>query len=149
MRTARQLLQALLETLAQRPETTLSLFADDGVYEAPYLESLGLPWRYRGRAEVGRLLHVHHEMFPRLQFHDIVIVADAPDRVIAEYQFTARSTRTARMIHQLIVGRLESAEGRITLLREAVNLVELALGLYAHGLADYRVPSDRGIWRGP
>jgi ketosteroid isomerase-like protein len=142
-------MNALLEATAGRPEAALPLFADDCVYEAPYLESLGLPWRYRGRDEVGRLLDANRELFPRLEFHDVVIVAEATDRVVAEYQFTARSARTARMIHQLIVARLESAAGRITLLRESVNLVEWALALYPHGLADYRVPSDRDIWRDP
>ena len=50
------------------------------------------------------------------------------------------------MIHQLIVGRLEAADGRIALLRESLNLVEMAFALYPHGLADHRVPSDRDVW---
>ncbi len=149
MPTARQLLNALLEATVRAPEATVQLFVEDGVYEAPYLESLGLPWRYRGRDEVGRVLAANRELFPRRVFDDVVIVVETADRVVAEYQFTTRSARTGRMIHQLIVGRLESADGRITLLREAVNLVEVALALYPHGLADYRVPSERDIWQEP
>lgn len=143
MRTARQLLDAFIESAAQPSTTTHALFADDGVYEAPYLESLGLPWRYRGRDEVARFLDANRELFPQLAFHDLVIVAETPGCVVAEYQFTTRSSRTARMIHQLIVGRLEAADGQIVLLRESVNLVETALALFRYGLADSRVPNDR------
>jgi ketosteroid isomerase-like protein len=145
MRTPRQLLNAFFEATLQGTEVTVALFATDGLYEVPYLESLGLPWRYRGRDEIARFLAVNRELFPQLAFHDLVIVAESTDRVVAEYQFTTRSTRTARMIHQLIVGQLESAGGRIALLRESVNLVEMALALYPHGLADHRVPSDRDV----
>lgn len=143
MRTARQLLDAYIEQAARPSAATQALFADDGVYEAPYLESLGLPWRYRGRDEVARFLDAHRELFPQLAFHDVVIVAETAGCVVAEYQFTTRSSRTARMIHQLIVGRFEAANGRIALLRESVNLVEAALALFPYGLADARVPNDR------
>ena len=143
--TARQLLNALLETTVQQPEATHALFADDGVYEAPYLESLGLPWRYRGRREVAERLDAVRELFPQLAFHDVEIVAETTGCVVAEYQFTTWSSRTERMIHQLIVGRLEAADGKITLLRESLNLVEMALALYPYGLADYNIPSDRDV----
>jgi ketosteroid isomerase-like protein len=146
MQTARQLLQALLDAMASQPEAAHKLFADDGVYEAPYLESLGVPWRYRGREEVAQRLDALRELFPELAFHDIVIVVDTPECVVAEYEFTTRSSRTGRMIHQLIVGRLEAADGRIVLLRESLNLMELALALYRRGLADDRIPSDREAW---
>lgn len=105
--------------------------------------SHGLPWRYRGCEEVNQLLLAHRALFPRHDFHDVVIVAATEGSVVAEYQYTTRSSRTTRMIHQLIVGRLESTGGRITLLRESVNLVEWALALYPRGLADYRVPPER------
>jgi ketosteroid isomerase-like protein len=149
MRTARELLQELLETMARWPEAAPELFADDGIYEAPYLESLGIPWRYRGRVEVAQHLGAVRELFPRLSFHDLTIVAETPECVIAEYQFTTRSSRTGRVIHQLIVGRLESANGRIALLRESVNLVELAFALFRRGPADDRIPSDRDTWPDP
>ncbi len=142
-RTARQLLDAFIESTARQPTNTQTLFADDGVYESPYLESLGLPWRYRGRAEVARCLDANRELFPKLAFHDVVIVAERADCVVAEYQFTTRSSRTSRVVHQLIVGRLEAAGGQIVLLRESVNLVEAALALFRYGLADARVPTDR------
>ena len=132
--------------MVRQPEAAHRLFADDGVYEAPYLESLGVPWRYRGRMQVAQRLDAICELFPQLTFHDVVIVTETLECVVAEYEFTTRSSRTGRMIHQLVVGRLESAGGQITLLRESVNLVELALALYRDGLADDRIPSDRDAW---
>lgn len=135
--------------MVRQPEAAHELFADDGIYEAPYLESLGVPWRYRGRLEVAQRLDAIRELFPRLTFHDAVIVAETAECVVAEYQFTTQSSRTGRMIHQLIVGRLESEDGQIILLRESLNLVEVALALYRRGLADDRIPSDRDGWPGP
>ena len=46
----------LLEYLAsiRDPEHAASLFADDGVFELPFLRSLGVEPRYRGRREIGR-----------------------------------------------------------------------------------------------
>ncbi|RXH55582.1 hypothetical protein [Granulicella sibirica] len=45
------------------------------------------------------------------------------------------------MIHQLFVGRMEIEDGYIKLLRESINLVELALGIDPNGLADYKLHS--------
>lgn len=143
MRSAEELLRVLLVTWGGRPDEALALFTDDGVYEAPYLESLGLPWRYRGREEVGQVLRAHGALLPSREVHDVVIVCATERVVVAEYQYKTRSARTGRMIHQLIVGQLQSDGERIMLMRESLNLVEWALALYPRGLADYRVPSDR------
>ena len=143
MRTARDLFDAFIANAARPAMPTHALFADDGVYEVPYLETLGLPWRYCGRDQVAGFFDAYRDLFPRLVFQDVVIVAETADCVVAEYQFTTRSSRTARMIHQLIVGRLEAAAGQIALLRESVNLAETALALFRDGLADPRVPHDR------
>ena len=63
--------------------------------------------------------------------------------VVAEYEFTTRSSKTGRMIHQLSVGRLEAENGKIKLLCETLNLVELGLAIYPNGLADYKLPAER------
>jgi hypothetical protein len=62
-----------------------------------------------------------------LQFHDVKIVCETPNVVVAEYEFTTPSSKTGRIIHQLFVGRLESEKGKIKLLRESLNLVEAGL----------------------
>ena len=63
--------------------------------------------------------------------------------VVAEYEFTTPSSKSGCVIHQLFEGRLESATGKIKLLRESLNLVELGLAICPNGLADYKVPAER------
>ena len=64
------------------------------------------------------------------------------EQAFAEYEFTAQSSRAGRTIHELFFRRLVAANGKIELLRESVNLVEVALGVFPNGLADYKVPSE-------
>ena len=49
----------LLDYLAsvREPERAASLFADDGVFELPFLRSLGVEPRYTGRREITALLN--------------------------------------------------------------------------------------------
>jgi hypothetical protein len=62
--------------------------------------------------------------------------------VVAEYEFTSRSTKTGRLIHQLIIGKLEAENDKIKLLRETINLVEVGRALFQNGLADVKVTDD-------
>ena len=77
-----------------------------------------------------------------MEFHDVEIVCETPQVVVAEYEFTTKSSRTGRTIHQLFVGWLVAENGQIKLLRESINLVELAVAIYPNGLSDYKVPAD-------
>jgi uncharacterized protein len=88
--------------------------------------------RYEGREAV--------EGFFR--FENIKVMIDTPEQAFAEYEFTAKSSKTGRTIHELLFGRLVTENGKIRLLRESVNLVELALGVFPNGLADDKVPSE-------
>lgn len=58
--------------------------------------------------------------------------------VVAEYEFTSRSTKTGRLIHQLIFGPLEAENGKIKLLRKTINLVEVGRATLGNGLADLK-----------
>ena len=119
------------------------MFAENGTFEMPYLESLGFPWRYEGREKVEGFFKFIRELYLDMDFHDVKIVRETPDVVVGEYEFTTKSSKTGRMIHQLFVGRLESENGKIKLLRESINLVELGLAIFPNGLADYKVPAER------
>ena len=55
----------------------------------------------------------------------------------------ARQLLEEGMIHQLFFGRLVAEGGKIKLLRESINLVEVGLALYENGLADYKVADNR------
>src|SRR5260370_505242 len=60
----------------------------------------------------------------------------------AAEMFTAKPSKTGRTIHELFFGRLVAENGKLKLLRESVNLAEVALGVFPNGLADYKVPSE-------
>ena len=107
------------------------------------LESLGFPSQYQGREKIHGFFNFVQDLYPDLKFHDVKIVCETPEVVVAEYEFTTPSSKTGRVIHQLFVGRLESANGKIKLLRESLNLVELWLAIDPNGLADYRAPVER------
>ena len=55
----------LLDYLAsvRDPERGASLFADDGVFELPFLRSLGVEPRYTGRREITALVHKLLEIY--------------------------------------------------------------------------------------
>jgi hypothetical protein len=59
-----------LEYLAsiRDPERATSLFADDGVFELPFLRSLGVEPRYAGRREITALPHKLLELHPNFAF---------------------------------------------------------------------------------
>jgi len=82
-------------------------------------------------------------LYPDMDFHDFKVVCETPEVAVGEYEFTTRSSKTGRIIHQLFVGRLHADKGQIALLRESINLVELGLGIFPNGLADYQVPEGR------
>ncbi len=50
------------------PERAASLFADNGAFELPFLRSLGIEPRYRGRREITALLHKLLELYPDFAF---------------------------------------------------------------------------------
>jgi hypothetical protein len=118
-------------------------FPENGAFEMPYLDSVGVPWRYERRDEVEGFFKFVRDLYPDMEFHDVKVVSETSDLVVAEYEFTTKSSKTGRVIHQLFVGRLEAQNGQIKLLRESINLVELGLAVYTNGLAEYKVPIER------
>lgn len=144
MKNARQLLEDYIALSIRDPKKAAEMFAEDGAFEMPYLESLGYPGRYQGRESIRQFLAFVRELYPDLEFHDTKFVCEHPDgnTVVAEYEFTTPSSKTGRMIHQLFFGILEAEGGKIKLLRESINLVELGRALYKNGLAEYKVPDD-------
>jgi hypothetical protein len=120
------------------------MFTEDGAFEMPYLESVGFPGRYQGHQQIRDFFAFVRELYPDMEFHDTRVVCEQADErvVVAEYEFTCRSTKIGRIIHQLFVGRLEAENSKIKLLRESINLVELGRAIYQKGLADFKVYDD-------
>jgi hypothetical protein len=133
MKNAKELLEEFTAGSFRDPKKAAEMFAEDGAFEMPYLESLGSPGRYEGREAIEG----------DMDLENIKLMIDTPEQAFAEYEFTAQSSRTGRTIHLLFFGRLVAENGKIKLLRESVNLVELALGVFPNGLADYKVPSEQ------
>ena len=52
------------------------MFAEDGVFEMPYLESLDIPWRYAGRKEVEGFFKFVRGLYPDMEFHGLKVVCE-------------------------------------------------------------------------
>lgn len=143
MKNARQLFEEFTAFSFRDPKVASEMFTEDGAFEMPYLESLGFPWRYAGREKIAEFFRFVRDLYPEMEFHGVKLVCETPTVAVGEYEFTTRSSKTGRIIHQLFVGRFEVEEGKIKLLRESINLVELGLAIFPNGLADYQVPEPR------
>jgi uncharacterized protein len=144
MKSARQLLEEFTAGSFHDTAKAAGMFSANGAFEMPYLASLGSAWRYQGRSEIQEFFGFVRGLYPEMDFENVHIVCEAPHVVVAEYEFTAKSSRTGRTIHQLFVGRLEEENGQIKLLRESINLVELALAIYPEGLAGHTSKRETG-----
>ncbi len=112
----------MLEYLAsiRDPERAAALFADDGVFELPFLRSLGVKPRYAGRREIVALLHQLLNLYPA----------------------HARAAATGRTVHHLFAGYLVAKDGEISLLRESFNPLAMAQAQLPNGVADIGPPGD-------
>ena len=141
MRNARELLEEFTASSFRDPTKAAEMFAEDGAFEMPYLESVGVPGRYEGRDAIERFFRFVRDLYPDMDLENVKVMIDTPEQAFAEYEFTAQSSKTGRTIHELFFGRLVAENGKIKLLRESVDLVGVALGVFPNGLADYKVPS--------
>ncbi len=95
----------MLEYLASihDPERAAALFAEDGVFELPFLRSLGVKPRYTGRREIVALLHQLLNLYPNFAFarDEVSILIETPEKTFAEYVAHARAAATGRTVHHL------------------------------------------------
>ena len=102
------------------------MFAEDGAFEMPYLATFGYPAEYKGREAIVGFFRFVRDLYPDFEFENVRVLIDTPEQVFAEYEFTAVSSKTGRQIHQLFFGRLVAENGKIKLLREALDSLEVA-----------------------
>jgi len=134
MKTAKQLLQGYINGTAQE---SADLFAENGALELPYLADLGVAPRYEGPKNIGAFLgFLHEKMYPGFTFVDVNIYIDTPDQAFGEYTIHQKSGISGRMVHQRFFGHCVAANGKITLLREALNVLAAANGMFPNGIAD-------------
>jgi len=134
MKTAKELLQAYIDGKALE---SAALFAEDGALELPYLADLGVQPRYEGPTNVGAFLSfLHEKMYPDFKFVDVKIYIDTPDQAFGEYTIHQKSGISGKDVHQRFFGHCVAANGKIVLLREALNVLAAADGMFPNGIAD-------------
>jgi hypothetical protein len=134
METAKQLLQAYIEGSALE---SAALFADHGALELPYLSDLGVEPRYEGPENIRTFLtFLHEKMYPGFRFIDVHIYIETPDQAFGEYTIHHQSGISGKMIRQRFFGHCTVANGKIVLLREALNVLAAADAMFPGGISD-------------
>jgi uncharacterized protein len=134
MKTAKELLQAYIDGSASE---AAALFAENGALELPYLADLGVEPRYQGPENIGAFLSfLHEKMYPNFKFVDVKIYIDTPEQAFGEYTIHQKSGISGRDVHQRFFGHCVAADGKIVLLREALNVLAAADGMFPNGIAD-------------
>jgi uncharacterized protein len=134
MKTAKELLLAYVDGNAQQ---SAALFAEKGALELPYLADLGVDPRYEGPPNIAAFLtFLHEKMYPGFKFIDVKIYIDTPDQAFGEYTIHQKSGISGKDVHQRFFGHCTVANGKIVLLREALNVLAAADGMFPGGIAD-------------
>jgi ketosteroid isomerase-like protein len=117
MQTPAQLLNAYLDNI-QHPAAAAALFAEDGVLELP---SLGPNVRAVGPAAIAAFIGGLLKNVPDFRFHDVQLFIETADQAFGEYSVEATVLSTGKLYRQTYAGRLVARDGKITLLREALD----------------------------
>ncbi len=135
IRTAKELLLGYLENI-NNPDKAIELFAEDATLELPYLGSLGRPWQWQGKEVLYNFFKNIPKTFPGFEFQNIRIHIDTPDQTFGEYDVNCTVAATGRPYKQTYMGRLVAENGKIKLLREALDMVQVAKSMFPNGVAD-------------
>src|ERR1700719_2735228 len=121
-----------------------ALFAEDGALELPFLHSVGIPWRHRGRQAIRELQNSLAGLYLDLAFkpEDTHVLIDTPDQVFAEYMAHTTAKATGRTLHHMFAARLVVENGLIKLVRESLNVVAAAQALLPGGVKDLPDPEQ-------
>jgi ketosteroid isomerase-like protein len=117
MKTPAQLLNAYLDNI-QNPAAAAALFAEDGVLELP---SLGPNVRAVGPVAIEAFIGGLLKNVPDFRFHDVQLFIETADQAFGEYSVEAKVLSTGKLYKQTYAGRLVAKDGKITLLREALD----------------------------
>jgi ketosteroid isomerase-like protein len=125
MKTATKLLNAYLSNI-QNPAAAAALFAEDGVLELPSLKSLGIDARAVGPVAIEAFIAGLLKNVPEFRFKDIELLIDGEDQAFGEYSVEAKVLSTGKLYKQTYAGRLVAEDGKIKLLREALDTLAAA-----------------------
>lgn len=125
MKTATKLLNDYLANI-QDPAAAAALFAEDGVLELPSLKSLGIDARAVGPVAIEAFIAGLLKNVPDFRFKDIALLIDGEDQAFGEYSVEAKVLSTGKLYKQTYAGRLVAENGKIKLLREALDTLAAA-----------------------
>jgi ketosteroid isomerase-like protein len=115
MKNALELLQGYLDNI-QTPVVSAALFAEDGVLQLPTVQAYA-----KGPAAVEKLVAGLLVKIPDFRFKNLKVWIDTPDKVFAEYSVEASVVDTGKIYRQTYAGVLIAENGKIKLLREALD----------------------------
>ena len=115
MKNATELLETYLANIRD-PAVASALFADDGVIELPWINA-----RAQGPAEIKKFIEELLVRVPDFRFRNIRIWIKTPDQAFGEYDVEALMPSTGKTYRQTYAGRLVAENGKIKLLREALD----------------------------
>jgi|GEM_PF-3440557 len=124
-KTPKELLQDYLENINDA-DKVIELFAEDASIELPYLKSLGMSWQWKGRDVLYEFLKSIPSNFVGFGFENIQIHIETPEQVFGEYSVSCKVAATGVAYNQLYMGRLVAENGKIKLLRESLDTVQVA-----------------------
>ena len=134
-KTAKELLSAYLDNINDT-DKLIELFADDATVELPYLNSLGMPWQWKGKEVLYGFFKDLPKTFPGFKFENIRLHINTPDQVFAEYDVNCTVAATGRPYHQTYMGWLVAENGKIKLIHEALDMVQVAKSFFPNGVSD-------------
>lgn len=120
MTTALELLQSYQDNI-QDPATAAALFAQDGVLELPTAKA-----HAQGHAAIEKLISSLLVKIPDFRFKNFKVWIETPDKVFGEYSVDALVVDTGKLYRQTYAGVLIAEDGKIKLLREALDTAAAA-----------------------
>ncbi len=94
--------------------------------ELPYLKSLGIDGRAEGPESIEGFIASLLVKVPDFAFRNVRFLIETPEQVFAEYEVEALVPSTGKIYRQMYAGRLVARDGKISLLREALDTVAAA-----------------------
>ncbi|HTL07099.1 MAG TPA: nuclear transport factor 2 family protein [Chitinophagaceae bacterium] len=126
---AKDLFLSYLQNLGN-PSKIIDLFHQDAAIEIPYLQSLGMPWQWKGRDTILAFLQGLPSVFSGFIIHNIHMHIDTPGQAFGEYEVQCTVVATGLPYHQRYMGRLVAENGKILLIREALDMAEVAKSMF-------------------
>lgn len=120
MPTAPELLRSYLASI-RTPAAAAALFADDGVLELPWIQV-----RMQGPEAVEGLVAGLLKKVPDFGFRNIRFWIETPEKAFAEYEVEATVAGSGKVYRQTYAGLLIAEDGKIKLLREALDTAAAA-----------------------